>query len=181
MATGSVTTIEQFGMETIDAVSNLVTANRYLQAVVLLYSAIDTLAWADLASGDVTRSDFCRWTTAYMNPDSKLGCTAEDLYAARCALLHSAGAASRMTREGRAAELWYVTSPHSVALLEARVRETGANAKVLYFTALASAFAEGVMQFNDDLELDTDRLARCSERVRLWLRFLPTKLVSERI
>jgi hypothetical protein len=54
------------------------------------------------------------WSTAgrrtFLVP-SRLGCTAEDLYAARCAIVHSGAAESKMSREGKASEIWYDTSP----------------------------------------------------------------------
>lgn len=46
--------IDQFAMETADAILQLVRANRYLHALVALYSAIDTLAWSSRTNGDVT-------------------------------------------------------------------------------------------------------------------------------
>lgn len=166
--------VNQFGMDTVDAVSSLVAANRYLQALVLLYSAIDTLAWVSVSTGDVTRADFCHWVDVYMKPQSELGCTSEDLYSARCGLLHSGAAESKMSREGRANEIWYVTSPHSVVRLRAYAQKAGAQAKIVYFTSLVAAFADGVMQFCDDLALDPVRDAQCSDRIKRWLRFLPT-------
>ncbi len=60
--------VDQFGMDTVDAVSSLVATNRYLQALVLLYSAVDTLAWVSVSTGDVTRADFCSWVDVYMKP-----------------------------------------------------------------------------------------------------------------
>jgi hypothetical protein len=166
--------VDQFGMDTVGAVSTLVTANQYMQALVLLYSAIDTLAWVSRSAGDVTRADFCRWVDVYMQPQSRLGCTAEDLYGARCSILHSSAAESKLSREGRVNELWYVTSPHAVTRLEAYVQKVGAQAKVVYFSSLVAAFADGIMQFSDDLAADPSQHAQCSERLKRWLRFLPT-------
>src|SRR5438128_1331218 len=117
--------VDRFGMATVDAITHLVRANHYLHALVILYSTIDTLAWASISSGDVTRSDFCHWVRAYMNPELTMGCSPEDLYAARCALLHSSAAESKMSREGRASELWYVTAPKSTARLEAHRQKVG--------------------------------------------------------
>lgn len=101
------TRIAQFGLQTLEAISCLIKANHYMQALVILYSAIDTLAWSTRSSGDVTRDDFCRWVTQYMQPEANLGCTAKDLYGARCALLHSGSAESKMSRDGAAMEIWY--------------------------------------------------------------------------
>jgi hypothetical protein len=171
--------VDRFGMQTVDALTTLVRANHYSHALILLYSGIDALAWASLPSGDVTRSDFCNWVNQYMDPQSSLGCSSEDLYAARCGMLHSSTAESKLSREGRASELWYVTSPHSIPKLDAHRQEVGSRAKVVYFTALVSAFAEGVMRFSDDLMADAKRQAAADERMGRWLRFMPMNSVQQ--
>jgi hypothetical protein len=165
---GSLNGIDQFGMETVDAVTHLVKANCWVQALVILYSAIDTLAWLSREEGDVTRSDFCNWVSAYMDPTVQLGCTPKDLYAARCGMLHSSTAESKLSREHKASELWYVTSPRSLPNLQALV---GAKAKVVCVTALLDAFSQGVVKFSN--ELDETRRRETAERMRRWVRFVP--------
>jgi hypothetical protein len=167
--------IDQFGMETVDAVLQLAKVNHWLQGLVVLYSAIDTFAWASRNSGDVTRLDVCGWVSAYMNPTVELDCTPEDLYAARCSLLHSSTTESKMSRKGQARELWYVTSPYSAATMQSHVRQGGATAKVLNMTALIDAFSRGVMKFSDDLSSDEARFRAASDRIRRWLRFVPSE------
>ena len=61
----------------------------FTESLVLLYAGIDALAWLALPSGDVNGSDFVKWVNTYLLPDSGLQCTAEDIWAARCGLLHS--------------------------------------------------------------------------------------------
>lgn len=90
---------DQFWMRTVDAIVTLIQANHYQQALVVLYAEIDTLSWVNLEEGDVSRKDFCNWVSKYLKPEVNLGCTAEDLYAARCALLHSGTAESKMSSE----------------------------------------------------------------------------------
>jgi len=165
--------IERFTVDTVDAIWQLVRAGRYTQTLVIIYSAIDTLAWASLSSGDVTRHDFCRWVNRYIRPESELGCTADDLYAARCALVHSGSAESRMSREGQATEIWYATSPHSVHLVQTHAQQTKSAAKVLYFTNIVSAFVEAATRFSDEISGDIERLQSVNERIRRWLRFVP--------
>lgn len=173
-------TIDELGIDTVEAVTELVRANHYVQALVVLYSAIDTLAWSSRNAGDVTRSDFCDWVSKYMDPTHQLDCTPEDLYAARCGLLHSGAAESRLSREKHASELWYSTSPHSVPESQAFAQRVGANAKVLYFTALLTAFSQGVMQFSDELSSDETRRRETAERIGRWLRFVPSETVHPR-
>ncbi len=172
------TRIDQFGLDTVDAVAVLIKANRYLQALVILYAAIDTLAWSTRAAGDVTRSDFVAWVTAYMDP-TRLRCTADDLYAARCALVHSGAAESRMSREGKASELWYATAPKSVPILEGMIRRKGIDAKVVYVTDLVAVFADGAMKFADELTAQEARRLEVTQRINRWLGFVPTAVAAQ--
>lgn len=89
-----------------------VAAGRYLPALVLVYAAIDALAWLDRRdhAADVERDDFQSWVNAYLLTNANAWLrpvTATDLYAARCAILHSQVAASRLSRKGEAREIWY--------------------------------------------------------------------------
>jgi len=159
-------------MQTIDAIKQLVVANRYLQALVVLYSAIDTLAWVSLESGDVTRSAFYQWVDTYIVPEKMIGCTAQDLYAARCAIVHSGTTESKLIRDGNARELWYVTSSSSAEHLQNYAQSADSNAHVIPFTLLVSAFAEGTMNFSRALVENPELNNRCVERMKQWLRFM---------
>ncbi len=164
--------VDQFGMQTIDAIKELVVANRYLQALVVLYSAIDTLAWVSLESGDVTRSAFYEWVDTYIVPEKLIGCTAQDLYAARCAIVHSGTTESKLSRDGKARELWYVTSSSSAEQLQKYAQSVGSNAYVIPFTLLVAAFTEGATNFSEALARNSDLNTRCVERMKHWLRFM---------
>ena len=159
-------------MQTIDAIKQLVVANRYSQALVLLYSAIDTLAWVSLESGDVTRSAYYQWVDTYIVPEKLIGCTAQDLYAARCAIVHSGTTESKLSRDGKARELWYVTSSSSAESLQKYAQSIGSNAYVIPFTLLVAAFTEGAMNFSEALAQNPELNTRCVKRMKHWLRFV---------
>jgi len=64
-----------------------------------------------------------------VDPQTQVGCTPDDLYAARCGLLHSGSAESRLSREGKASPLWYVTDRRKIPLLQEFAQRKGATAK----------------------------------------------------
>jgi len=60
-------------------------------ALKLIYSAIDNLAYLacpETEHQSVHKREFVRWAKSFLLPDSGLSCTAEELYASRCGLLH---------------------------------------------------------------------------------------------
>jgi hypothetical protein len=62
-----------------------------ISCLILFYSTIDIMAWLsrDPHDADSTREDFIRWVEEFLLPGSGLDCKGEDLYAARCAVIHS--------------------------------------------------------------------------------------------
>ena len=76
-------------------------------ALVLVYSAIDNLAFLtmDEKRGDVTGADFRRVAKQYIG--SSVGATADELWAARCGILHCHTADSKLSRERHILKLVY--------------------------------------------------------------------------
>ena len=173
-------TIEKFTVEIVEAISKLVKESLYTQALIVLYSAIDTLAWVNLPSGDVKHKDFIAWVEKYINPEGKFGCTADDLYGARCGLVHSSTAESQKSRKGEAHEIWYATSPHSIDLLRDYAQQRNDTAIIIYFTDLLAAFIDASQKFCNEISADEIQLRTVDERIRLWLKFVPMSTVNEK-
>lgn len=51
-------------------------------ALILIYSAIDTVGWLDCAEEFATRTSFIKWVDKYLLSAKPLACTSLDLYAA---------------------------------------------------------------------------------------------------
>lgn len=85
----------------------LIENRSFAAALVLIYSAIDMMAFLSLPEGrqDVMRSDFMRWAEAYLIGELPDGIFAKDLYGARCGVLR--GTESRMAREGGCRRIRY--------------------------------------------------------------------------
>jgi hypothetical protein len=172
--------IERFTVDTVDAISKLAKGNLYTQALVILYSAIDTLAWTNLPGRDVSQKDFVAWVDKYIRPESKFGCTADDLFGARCGLVHSGAAESRKSRKGEAHEIWYATSPHSISTLQEYAKQSNQSAKVIYFTDLIAAFVDASQEFYNEISNDEVKQELVDERIRRWIIFLPTPTVMQK-
>lgn len=167
-------------MEYAEAVSLLLKVDKVQQALIIIYSAIDTMAWANKTTGDVQRTDFIAWADTYMLPELILSCTAQDLYAARCALLHSGTTESAMTRDGKAAPLWYVSGKGEKPILERLITRKHVAAKVLSFEDLLKAFTDGAARFSEEIDGDKDRVSQVETRIRAWISFVPVKDVASK-
>jgi len=119
-------------------------------SLMLTYATIDIMAWLDRDKNhqDVQPSDFIRWVETYLLPNSQLSCTAIDLYAARCSLIHSYSAESRLSREGRASEIFYAWGTADEQELQKLIDLEGSrDAKAIQVEKLLAALKQGVEQF----------------------------------
>lgn len=165
--------LESFQYETFKAVAELIKLNLYMQALIILYTAIDTLAWSNKAQGDVTKKDFCDWVSTYMEPELNLGCAEEDLYAARCGLVHSHAAESKMSRQGIAKLLYYYSSPDSLNKMKEQISERDEDALPIYITDLLKCFLLASDNYFIAISSNDEKLKEVVKRLNLWLRFRP--------
>ena len=78
-----------------------------MPALILIYSGIDIMAALGRPrdKDEATRSDFIEWCDSFMLNGSELSCTAIDLYAARCGIVHTYTMNSRLSKQGKAKEI----------------------------------------------------------------------------
>lgn len=117
--------------------------------LVVLYSTIDAAAWlAADHDGDVTKKDFVKWCDTYLLPESGLDCTAVELYAARCGMLHSFSAYSSLQRRGDARPLSYARGSGSLVELRRFIAESDEKDIVaVQLEDLATALVRGWERF----------------------------------
>jgi hypothetical protein len=131
-------------------------------ALTLLYSAIDALGVLNAVAGttDASRSTFLDWCAQYIVPrlstTGEAAPTATDLYAARCGVLHSSSAESRLGREGHVPELWYTFRGRAAANLALNAPKPPLLVEI---ERLVGAFEEGSRAFVAELSRDQDRFA----------------------
>lgn len=131
-------------------------------ALVLMLSFIDACAWL-CRPEDAVKSrmaDYISWTDAYLLPDSGLQCTAEDLYGARCGLVHSVTGESDLHRQNKVPKIFWSRSQsdETYTLIQLRMAENlepiGINIDHLFW-ALRQALERFVRKLQTDDELAT--------------------------
>jgi hypothetical protein len=141
------------------AVGDQFDARRTLAAVLLLYTSIDILASltrqesADATSGRL----FKDWVNDYMLTESSLPCSADDLWAARCGLLHTLTAESDMSRAGRAKTLNYIYGDVSVAERVQRDKDPARASDIFLSTShLLETFLSACDRFAAEVRSNSD-------------------------
>jgi hypothetical protein len=108
----------------LEAADQCVACNRHLPALSLIYSIIDAAGWLNSEQVYGTRKTYIDWVEQYLFPSIVLPCTALELYAARCGVVHSLAAESQLGNDGKARQVLYCWRPAPIELLEslAKVR-----------------------------------------------------------
>jgi hypothetical protein len=136
------------------------------EALVLVYSAIDTLAFLGSAKGEEysNKNLFIAWCNKYIVPSlgSRAGGPSGiDLYGARCGVLHVSSAKSSLGQKGEAREVWYrFRGQHGLNL----ATNTPKPAVGLDVEVLVAAFQKGSHSFLEELRPDQERYALARER-----------------
>ena len=138
------------------------------EALVLVYSAFDTLAFLGSPAGKEYSGSrpFIEWCEKYIVPcfgSSSGGPSGIDLYGARCGVLHVSSARSTLGQQGKAREIWYqFRGQHGLNLAtNTRMRAVGLDIELLVV-----AFEKGSHCFLEELNRDQIRYALAEERAR---------------
>lgn len=143
-----------------------------LPALILTYSAFDTMGW--MAAPDPrakVRGRFTAWAERYALPAvPRLRCTALELYAARCGVLHTFTADSDLSERG-VRKLVYAWGPADLSDLERAAAIVGSGAWVaVHVSDLTAAVRLGAAQMFEDSGRDPILRARIESRGAAFFR-----------
>ncbi len=119
----------------------------YGSALILIYAGIDAMAnlGRPIDKTEVTPEDFITWVNKYIFFKTSEKITGEELYSARCAVLHTYGLESRMTRKGAARMIAYMWDKSQSPILYNK--EINKNLLLLDIKTLAHEFFNGINNF----------------------------------
>ncbi len=137
--------------------------NLQLPALTILYSAIDICAW--LAYDDTIPSVGTRykaWLDEYILKAKSLPCTSEELYAARCGILHTLTAESNLSATGKARLVLYVWGNKDAHELNRAIIDSGMDREyfAVHIEDLYQRWKLGLIDFYRDLLDDPSFAAR---------------------
>lgn len=150
----------------LDSIDLLLSKKHHGSALILIYSTIDILAWLGRGKDhqDVKRSDFLAWVKSYLLPIPNSSVSAIDLYAARCSLLHSYSAESKLSRNKQSSEIFYAWGSAESSDLQELIGLTDRTALALQVEDLVEALKLGIIKFLADFQ-DTSLLAERNEKL----------------
>jgi hypothetical protein len=134
------------------AVKLLLDSAHTLPALMMLYAAIDILGslLRPESEPDTKGEYFKKWVNDYMIAPSHVAFTSEEVWSARCGLLHTHTASSKLSRQGKARQLHYFRA-HGASLppeLRHAMKEALAQGKLFVdVDALYTVFTDGTQRF----------------------------------
>ena len=153
----------------IESIEDCLEKRRILPCLVLLYTGLDVMASLDRQSSESSKAAFLRWVDKYFLKARPLACTATELYAARCGVLHTLTAESDLSRQGRARMLIYAWGNAAVDDLAKTAALLKRDDLVsVHVRDLIDAFRSGIAEYVQELDGDTQRQDFVARRAGLW-------------
>lgn len=149
--------IQKFTQDTLNA-TQLLYENRLLgQMLVIMYSAIDTMGLLDAppSTKKATGETFQNWVRKYLLKKNNFEFNALDLWAARCAVLHTFTAESELSNSGKAKKIFYISGNTDMTLVQAltegaRSIDNGTNVPAI-IEDVHLAFSSSLQNFSQNL------------------------------
>lgn len=154
--------------QTLAAAQDCLKARRILPCLTLIYAGMDVMASLEARSGEGVGAAFTRWVNTYLLPSPKLNCAAVDLYAARCAVVHTFTPESTLSKSGKATAIYYAHSGADKNKLQEINDDQNVNAIALDVEDLLTEFAEAIKLYLVTVEQDPARKADVEKKAGLW-------------
>jgi hypothetical protein len=147
--------------------------------LILIYTLIDSLAWAS-AEKDSTevRSRFEQWVSLWIL--DSLPCTATELFAARCVVLHSRPGEVELTHAGQLREIAYAWGTARVDDLQYAIDQTGKTDLVaVHIDQLLDDVCNAMDKILDESTRDLSLKQRLEDAAKQYLVNTPRQLVDQ--
>jgi hypothetical protein len=135
-------------------------------ALMLTYAGIDQMSWLTHPAEETGGPEFKAWADGYLDLRA-VGCTSNDLWGARCGLLHTAAAESRDFRNNKAKLVHYIDGALAVT------ENADPNVVVIHATQLFTSFVRGAVRSVCDCENDPTKLASLEAKASRALAWQP--------
>lgn len=135
-------------------------------SLILLYSAIDITSWVAMDEPN-TKERFIGWVETYLLPMKKIRCTAMELYAARCGLVHRFSADADLIErgEGNVRRIMYAWGNSNESSLQEMI-ELGKLSEYVPVKVeeLFEAYYLGLRAFQEDLSKDPIKASKVYDK-----------------
>ena len=162
----------------LEGIEDCLKMERIMPCLALIYVGIDVMASTDKKSGEGTRDSFERWVGRYMIGGKQLPCSATDLYAARCGILHTFTAESDLSQKHKAKIITYAWGAAESEQLQRATTILNESYLCIHLRDLIDVFRSGIKDYLIEVEQDEQRRSGLEAKAGLWLAHLETTEVE---
>ena len=163
-----------------DAVDCCLEARQILPGLALLYAGIDIMASLERQPSEGTKASFTRWVDTYLLPAKPLGCSALELYAARCGILHTFTADSELSQAAIVRKIYYAWGNAASDDLQRTARRLGRTDIVaLHVNDLCDAYRLGIAAWTMEVTADQTRRERVQSTESTWFNDVSITVVKD--
>jgi len=152
-----------------------------MPTLILIYTLMDSYAWAtsEKKSNDVRRR-FEEWTDKWVLSQKTLLCTATELFAARCAVLHTLTSQAELTKSGKVRQVTYAWGTADSAQLQASLDALGKkNIVAIHVNDLFDAVCEAMAAVTEESRKDKTLEKRLKEAANLHFASMDKETVAQ--
>lgn len=162
-----VKTIDSFKTE----VRGLYDKRALMPCLMLLYSFIDILSWLRYENKyKEVGKRYIKFVKSYLLPNSRLKCTPEDIYSARCGILHQYSSESDRVKAGSAKKIYYITYEKEKSKEKKHaIIPDDQNIIIIHIEDIIHAFEKSIEKLKKDLTTNVMLELEVVERSRSWL------------
>ena len=134
----------------IEATDVCVNKHMIMPALILIYTAIDSVGWiASDNPKEAVGTRFQNWVNKWMLKNGRLKCTAEELYAARCGVLHTLTPNSTLSEKKGIRKIAYAWGIAKHEDLDESISALSMNNRIvsIHLDDLFSSFREGFADY----------------------------------
>lgn len=161
----------------LEAIEECLEKRRIVPCLALLYVGIDVIASLEAPGGEATRHSFIRWVDSYLFKARHLPCTALELYAARCGILHTFTSRSKLSKAGKVREIVYAWGNSKAEDLQKAAELIGRPYVAVQVRELVDGFRNGLATYLDEIDKDSARQSAVAQRAGAWFTNLQPGLL----
>jgi hypothetical protein len=166
-------------LDLMESIDDCATKRRILPCLTLLYSGMDVMASLTSSPNEPNQRSFVRWVDAYLLPDSLIQCTALDIYAARCGVVHTFTPKSKLFLDGKARMIGYAWGTAKAEDLNRTAIALGFQDRSVHMSELISAFRQAVAKHLKHIENDTVMKKRFESATGIWFTHLDRQKIDD--
>lgn len=167
--------------QVIQAIENSLSSGMILPALILIYTAIDSASWLACDDDEIpTSRRFKNWVNNWMLSRYPLPCTADELYLARCGVLHTLTPETNHGNKKRIRKIAYAWGKAKQGSLEKAINIVNApNVVALHLDDLLFSFRNGFVDYLEYTDQDEKAKKIYNKKIEKYYGVMDISAINE--